>query len=393
MRSFRKTAPHGRLMLAAALLLVPGTVRATWIEGKVFCDDGDSRFDGGDTGLDGVTMEAVSLDADPGTTFTDTTGDAVPVSPAVRGYYRIMLPHVDDTYRVRPRSGLPPGSTILVPASGESSASVDSGTGDPSNARKTRNFLVGGCDGSATTSTTTPGAGNTTTSTTTTGGNGSTTTTTTGSTSTTIDSGGPGGPGGPDGPGENPVPPNCGDGVLNLDEECDDGNQVAGDGCDAACASEDTAETWSINIRVRHQRDERLEYVTHLRALPSSLLGTAPVHLTLTADEFQLLDAQIPASAFRVKPQPVLAQPDGRRAKAVGEFGIWRIKLTLTPVTGLPAYDARLVVKGEMLPSMFKMLRLTAVIQIGDVVYTATDRIKANRTGQYLRYIHPVLDD
>jgi hypothetical protein len=106
-----------------------------------------------------------------------------------------------------------------------------------------------------------------------------------------------------------------------------------------------------------------------------------------------MLDAELPASAFRVKPQPVLAQPDARYAKATGEFGIWRVKLTLTPFTGVRAYNALLRVRGEMLPGMFAMLHLTAVIRVGDVVYTATDPIKANRTGRFLRYIHPVLKD
>ena len=189
------------------------------------------------------------------------------------------------------------------------------------------------------------------------------------------------------------MPPNCGDGVVNIDEECDDGNQAVGDGCDPACATEDTSETWSIDIRVRGKRDETLDYVTFLPNLPSGLLGTAPARLTLSSGSFQMLDAEIPASAFRVKPKPVLAQPDGVRAKAVGEFGIWRIKLELTPVTGLAAYDAHLRVRGEMLPGPFRMLHLTAVIQVGDVVYTATDPIKSNWTGKFLRYIHPVLDD
>ena len=46
-----------------------------------------------------------------------------------------------------------------------------------------------------------------------------------------------------------------------------------------------------------------------------------------------------------------------------------------------------------MLPGMFGFLYLTADIRIGDVVYTATDRIRANRNGKFLRYIHPVLTE
>jgi cysteine-rich repeat protein len=45
--------------------------------------------------------------------------------------------------------------------------------------------------------------------------------------------GGGGGAGGQGG-----APPVCGDGVQNGDEECDDGNQDAADGCSPACATE-----------------------------------------------------------------------------------------------------------------------------------------------------------
>lgn len=398
--------------LTVVLVVVPRAAHATWIEGKVFCDDGDSEIDAGDTGLDGVTLEAVGQK--PGATFTDTTGDAVPVSPAVRGYYRIMLPPTDDTYLVRPKAGLPPGSAVLIPASGEYSVFINSGTGDPSNARKTRNFLVGGCRGSTTTSTmqSTPGTstssttrtgqtststtrnpgssstsstrnpGSSSTSTTRTNGSSSTTTSqTTGSTSTTVGTGGV------------PVPPNCGDGRLDLDEECDDGNRVGGDGCDANCAAEETAETWRIDLRVRRRGVEKLVYHTLLRDVPSALLGTVPVRVQLSSHGFQMLDAEIPASAFRVKPRPVLAQPDARFARARGDFGIWRIKLRLTPYSGFSGYNLRLFVRGELLPDMFSMAHLTAVFGIGSTVYTATDPIHADPPGKVLWYIHPVLDD
>ena len=39
-------------------------------------------------------------------------------------------------------------------------------------------------------------------------------------------------------PSVTPGPLHCGDGTADPDEECDDGNQVAGDGCDAACQLE-----------------------------------------------------------------------------------------------------------------------------------------------------------
>ena len=33
-------------------------------------------------------------------------------------------------------------------------------------------------------------------------------------------------------------PPNCGDGVVDSDEECDDGNLSSGDGCSDICQVE-----------------------------------------------------------------------------------------------------------------------------------------------------------
>ena len=421
----------------ALVLVVPRSARATWIEGKVFCDDGDARFDAGDAPVDGVTIAAVRQHG--GTTLTDTTGDAVPVSPAVPGYYRIRLPALSDTYALSIRSGLPPGAGVLLPNGGSYSVEIISGSGDLSNARKTRNFLLRDCQGATTTTiqgasttsttpttgntststtpttgnsstSTTPTTGNTSTSTTPTTGNSSTSTTpTTGntSTSTTPTTGNTSTSTAPTGntsttttpstrnstttvPGGIPVPPNRGDGVLNPDEECDDGNRVSGDGCDAACSAEDTAETWKFNLRVRDQDFDRLVYFTFLPNVPSALLGTAPVHLTLRSQNFQMLDADIPASAFKVKPQPTLAQPDGRLARAAGDFGIWRIRLRLRPSTGVRGYDVRLHVKGEMLPEMFRFTHLTAVIRIGTVVYSATDPMWANPHGKRLRYIHPV---
>lgn len=37
-----------------------------------------------------------------------------------------------------------------------------------------------------------------------------------------------------------PTPANCGNGVINFGEECDDGNVVSGDGCDQACEVEES---------------------------------------------------------------------------------------------------------------------------------------------------------
>ena len=173
-------------------LVVAAPARATWIEGKVFCDDGDQMFDAGDDPIDGVEVKAVG---DIGT-CKDLTGDTTagsapcPVGTvtAMPGYYRIMLPHTDDTYIVMLTGvGLPPGSDVLLPASGQYSVVIDSGTGDPSNARKTRNFLLHDCPHD-TTSTTHVTSTTHTTSTSSTSTTHSTTTTSTASTATTSSS-------------------------------------------------------------------------------------------------------------------------------------------------------------------------------------------------------------
>src|SRR5262245_36250968 len=169
--------PRKTLLPCLALglaLAVPLPARATWIEGKVFCDDGDAKFDAGDTPVDGVRIAAVRQHG--GATFTDTTGDAVPVSPAVPGYYRVLLPALSDTYALSIQSGLPSGAGVLLPSGGSYSVEIISGSGDLSNARKTRNFLLRNCGGGGATTTTIQGGGSTT-STTPTTGNTSTSTT------------------------------------------------------------------------------------------------------------------------------------------------------------------------------------------------------------------------
>jgi hypothetical protein len=123
-----------------------GPAAATWIEGKVFCDDGDGGFDGGDTPLNGVLLKAVggNCTASPAN-CTDTTGDAVPVSPAVAGYYRIVLPHVSADIDTMIVSGLPGNAMVINPSDGVCEKHVEVDTGDASNARKTCNFLVSPC--------------------------------------------------------------------------------------------------------------------------------------------------------------------------------------------------------------------------------------------------------
>lgn len=112
-----------------------------WIDGEIYCDGGDTEISADDTPADGVGVRAVSQTASPGSTYADTTGDAVPVSPAVPGYYRIILPAQDDTYVVMLTSGeLPPGSSVIIPSSGQYSVFIGSGT-----TSRTRPFLLRDC--------------------------------------------------------------------------------------------------------------------------------------------------------------------------------------------------------------------------------------------------------
>lgn len=51
---------------------------------------------------------------------------------------------------------------------------------------------------------------------------------------------------GPDDGNDDSTPPGCGDGTLDADEECDDGNRTDGDGCSAQCRAAGSVRwTWS----------------------------------------------------------------------------------------------------------------------------------------------------
>jgi cysteine-rich repeat protein len=54
---------------------------------------------------------------------------------------------------------------------------------------------------------------------------------------------------------DNDCAPVCGNGVLEGAEECDDGNNAPGDGCDAVCVAEAAAEATPLRIKELHLRE------------------------------------------------------------------------------------------------------------------------------------------
>jgi cysteine-rich repeat protein len=169
-----------RFLLLSLVLLSLGSGRA-WahhISGYVYCDENFSgAIDAGDRLLDGVLVRTTSLTAQPGATYTDTTGDNTPVVAGGPGFYYIVLPGRSDDVEVDIVSGLPVGATVIVPAAGLY-ASLPIITGNSTTDHQDDvNFLADGCQ-------------------------------------------------------------LCGNGVTGPGEECDDGNTADGDGCSAECTKE-----------------------------------------------------------------------------------------------------------------------------------------------------------
>jgi len=140
------------LLVASALLGVASAAQACYINGKIFCDDNFSgAIDGGDSTRDGVVVKVTSLTAMPGAMFLDTSGDAIPVGPAVPGLYRINLPGRTDDYRVElTGAGVPPSASVLIPPSGAYGtppvAAIHINPGDPVlNHADGVNFLLAQC--------------------------------------------------------------------------------------------------------------------------------------------------------------------------------------------------------------------------------------------------------
>lgn len=158
--------------LFLSLLVVGSPALAHHISGTVYCDDDyDGVIDGGDDELAGRTARATSLDAAPGSTWSDDTDG--------NGDYNMGLPGRTDRYRVQ-LINLPAGWTVVLPASGQHIVQIATGSSSTDHADDV-NFLVQGCAPRPTTTSTT----STTTTSTTTTTKPTTTTTTSTSTSTT----------------------------------------------------------------------------------------------------------------------------------------------------------------------------------------------------------------
>lgn len=179
----------------------------------------------------------------------------------------------------------------------------------------------------------------------------------------------------------------CGDHVVDPEEACDDGNLASGDGCSDTCTVEAQAKTIDAILRVRRHRRERLWYFTQLPGLPSDLVGTAPVHLTLVANGLTILDLEVPAKAWqRVEPRATTAVPSGRFASTRGRIGDTRLRyLRLWPMSQKPTYNLKFKVKREMLRRPGGITQLTSIIRVGDHTFTTTDGMIIRRKGKILR--------
>jgi cysteine-rich repeat protein len=189
------------------------------------------------------------------------------------------------------------------------------------------------------------------------------------------------------GPGPNGGDGACGNGKLEGIEACDDGNLAGGDGCSETCTVEAQAKLIDSIIRVRKHRRERVWYFTQLPGLPSQLVGTAPVHVTLLANGNALLDLEVPVKAWqRVEPRATAAVPGGKFAAARGRIGDTRLRyLRLWPMSQRPTYNLKFKVKREMLKRPGGITVMTSIIRVGDQTYTTTDRMIVRRKGKILR--------
>ena len=119
------------------MLVTASISHAHHISGTIYCDtDYDGNIDNpGDTKITGVTFDAVSVDVNPGETFTGTS-DA-------NGFYSIGLPARTDRYDVFP-TGLPGSWTIVLPVDGSYTVQIVTGN-SATDHKDDVDFLVQGC--------------------------------------------------------------------------------------------------------------------------------------------------------------------------------------------------------------------------------------------------------
>ena len=102
-------------------------------------------------------------------------------------------------------------------------------------------------------------------------------------------------------------PPNCGDGTIDVDEACDDGDTMSGDGCSAFCTIEPgyfcdntmLPSICNLGCEITVEKDANPAYATPVRFLRLTLSFLPPVF-----DQFMLNAPYLPDKTFKV---PVLS--------------------------------------------------------------------------------------
>ena len=160
------------------MLVTASIGHAHHISGTIYCDtDYDGEIDNpGDSKITGITFKAVSVDVNPGETFTNTS-DA-------NGFYSIGLPARTDRYNVFP-TGLSGSWTMVLPVGGSYTVQIVTGN-SATDHKDDVDFLVQGCAPPPTTTSTTSSSTSTTKQPTTSSTSSSTSTSTAAPTTTTI---------------------------------------------------------------------------------------------------------------------------------------------------------------------------------------------------------------
>jgi len=126
------------LSTASLALLAASPVWAWHISGQVFCDvDQNQMIDGLDTPITGVGVKMTSVTNNQGT-FTTSTD--------VTGSFLQSLPNSEDDWKVELTTGLPAGSTVVIPTSGAFGVGAVPAIHLQASAfDAVANFLVSGC--------------------------------------------------------------------------------------------------------------------------------------------------------------------------------------------------------------------------------------------------------